>query len=146
MAIGMLASAFGDLACVVAKALAMAVACQPWPCPRQRQQVRVPSGWPGKKVCHGTKPQAMSPNRRPWQSLQAMARGHGGPSAYGQKKVSMGIGYRVWGVRYWVVGIGYRVLDIFILSNTLDARWVGGLPRHAQRMHTIYPKTLPNHC
>ena len=59
---------------------------------------------------------------------KAPGHGHGsGPKLMGRE----GSGYRVWDVGYrvtgyWVVGIGYRVLGILILSNTLDARWVGG--------------------
>ena len=75
--------------------------------------------------------QAMASSPRP--QAMAMVPGHGlrpwpwlWPQAYSQRRVRMGIGYRVWGIGYWVVGSGYRVVGIFILSNTLDARWVGG--------------------
>ena len=50
----------------------------------------------------------------------------------------MGIGYRVWGIGYWVVGSGYRVVGIFILSNTLDARWVGGFCVSILCMYSVY--------
>ena len=73
-----------------------------------------------RRTGNGLKPKAMAiasgHGSRPWPWL--------GPQAYGQRNVSMGIGYRLWGVGYWVVDIGHRVLGIF--TNTFDARWVGG--------------------
>ena len=89
-----------------------------------------PSLWPlafSQALGHGPKAMASSPRPWPWLGSQADSernwvmtpsprqcpqapghgRGHGpwpwlGPQAYGQRKMSMGIGYGVW-------GIGYRV-------------------------------------
>ena len=105
------------LAVAMPDAQAMASSPKPWQRP-----------WPWER-----RSWHQAPGKVPRLQAMAIASGHGsrpwpwlGPQAYGQRNVSMGIGYRVWGVGYWVVDIGYRVLGIFILSNTLDARWVGG--------------------
>ena len=105
-------------------AQAMASSPKPWPWERRSWHQA-----PGKV----TKPQAMAiasgHGSRPWPWL--------GPQVYGQRNVSMGIGCRVWGVGYWVVDIGYRVLVFGCFgfryrvaaslskSNTLDARLFG---------------------
>ena len=43
---------------------------------------------------------------------------------FGSSDILAFLMFSVLGIR--VLGIGYRVVGIFILSNTLDARWVGG--------------------
>ena len=100
-----------------------------------------------RRTGNGLKPKAMAMGKTvmassPRQSHQALSHGNRfrpwlGPQAYGQRNVSMGIGCRVWGVGYWVVDIGYRVLVFGCFgfryrvaaslsnSNMLDARWVG---------------------
>ena len=78
-----------------------------WPCPTRRQWL-----WPWER-----RSWHQAPGKVPRPQAMAIASGHGsrpwswlGPQAYGQRNVSMGIGYRVWGVGDWVVDIGYRVL------------------------------------
>ena len=90
---------------------------------------------------NGLKPKAPGHGNgsRPWLEAMAMALA---PSLYPEKAAH---GYWVWGIGYWVVGSWYRVVGIFILSNTLDARWVGGLESlHCQQCSQRIRQTI--HC
>ena len=140
-------------ACAVAKAQAMALAVA---MPDDAQAMASsPKPWPWER-----RSWHQAPGKVPKPQAMAIASGHGsrpwpwlGPQAYGQRNVSMGIGCRVWGVGYWVVDIGYRVLVFGCFgfryrvavslsnSNMLDARWVGRSPCH---LITLSPYHLMN--